>query len=140
MSMRSFCPLRGFGCRSGANRRPFWLSQKTVHAPAPANKTVEIRVGSVETAVNRTFGGGPASCASRLRRRGCGPTCPPNDGRLRVADRDLSPKQDLIIGLASVLFPTHSIAISCVHRPRTPPESWPMRSMPSAALQRPQPS
>src|ERR1700730_12878599 len=57
MSMRSFCPLRGFGCRSGANRRPFWLSQKTVHAPALANKTVEIRVGSVETAVSRTFGG-----------------------------------------------------------------------------------
>ena len=42
--------------------------------------------------------------------------CPPNDGRLRVVDRDLSPKQDLIFGLARVLFPTHSIAISCVHR------------------------
>jgi hypothetical protein len=67
--MRSFCPLRGFGGRSGANRRSFWLSQKTVHAPASANKTVEIRVGSVETAVNRTFGGvRPSAAGSALAR------------------------------------------------------------------------
>src|ERR1700720_25126 len=115
MSMRSLCPLRGFGCRSGANRRPFWLSQKTVHAPASANKTVEIRVGSVETAVNRTFGGvWPSAAGSPLAGLirpatwaddaldlfasvwryelaaavACGPACPPNDGRLHVVDRD----------------------------------------------------
>jgi len=48
--------------------RTFWLSQKTVHAPAPANKTVEIRVGSVETAVNRTFGGGAGIVRKSLTR------------------------------------------------------------------------
>src|SRR5450759_2463973 len=34
------------------------------------------------------LGAGPESCASRFRRWGCGLACPPNDGRLRVADRE----------------------------------------------------